>query len=582
MVIGLLKHGIHIFGTSFKQISSRGRKLVGVYGICQLVALTLDLGGVFMMSSGLRNWVDNKNSIVEVNTNEYLKYFIFGAVLLVCRSLCLALTNMIILRRLATEEALIALKNYSTWQDQPLTIRKRTDPSFLRIVVQEIPNIRVQMILIQSISVLTEVFNLISIFIIIGFINPFVSIGTMVFYLSVGFCQHRFISSASSKVGQRNVNSLTKIYDLLDVAYRLTDVLEVMPSRSFSRKLFEYRQDSANALVDSHLLQLLPRLTLELSIFLGITFVIGFSNYFDPANGNETFLGLFLLLSFRLIPILSSIQSKFSQILTFLPFLESEKFLIDKLESDSVPEQSVSSKLPTHSQTPLLGPRISLEMVSFKYPESSESALIDVSFQLQKGLIYAVVGPNGSGKSTLMNILLGTLNPSAGSVVIDSESELVIGYVPQMTELFNGSNAQNIAIEWSSEFIDFKRISDLYTGLPQLNQKDPDFISRNSEELSGGQKQMLCLMRALYRLPDLLLLDEANSFLDDSTESLFDDLIHLNKQTRITLVISHRPRTILSADAILFMDSGRLLDVGSVTEISQRHPEFQKLLFEKK
>jgi len=535
-----------------------------------------------MMSTGLRRWVGNKNSIAEANANGYLKYFIFGAVLLVCRSLCLAITNSYILRRLAAEEALIALKNYSTWQDQPLTMRKRTDPSFLRIIVQEIPNIRVQMILVQSISVFTEAVNLISIFIIIGFIDPFVSIGTMIFYLSVGFCQHRLMSSMSSKVGQRNVNSLTKIYNLLDVAYRLTDVLEVMPSRSFSNKLFESRQDSANALVDSQLLQLMPRLTLELSIFLGIAFVLGFSNYFDPASGNEALLGLFLLLSFRLVPILSSIQSKISQILTFLPFLENEKFLINKLESDSVPQQMVSSEFPTHPKTPLLGPRIRLEMVSFKYPESSESALIDVSFQLQKGLVYAVVGPNGSGKSTLMNILLGTLNPSTGSVVIDSETELVIGYVPQMTELFNGSNAQNIAIEWSPEFIDYKRISDLYTGISQLNQKDPDFISRNSEELSGGQKQMLCLMRALYRLPDLLLLDEANSFLDDSTESLFDDLIHLNKQTRITLVISHRPRTILAADAILFMDSGRLLDVGSVTEISQRHPEFQKLLFEKK
>ncbi len=534
-----------------------------------------------MLSMGLRSWVGNKDSIVEATTNGYLKYFVFGAVLLVFRSFCLAITNLIILRRLATEETLIALKNYSIWQNQPLTMRKRTDPSFLRIVVQEIPNIRVQMILMQSISVFTEAVNLFSIFIIIGFIDPFVSIGTMVFYLTVGYCQHRLMSNMSSKVGQRNVNSLTKIYDLLDVAYRLTDVLEVMPSHSFGSELFGSRQDSARALVDSHLLQLIPRLTLELSIFLGIAFVLGFSNFFDPASGNETLLGLFLLLSFRLVPILSSIQSKISQILTFIPFLENEKFLIHKLDSESVAEQPIDSRFSAHSQAPMHGPLITLEMVSFKYPESSESALTDVSFQLQKGLIYAVVGPNGSGKSTLMNILLGTLNPSAGSVVIDSESELVIGYVPQMTELFNGSIAQNIAIEWSPEFIDFKRILDLYNGFSKLDQKDPDFISRNSDQLSGGQQQMLSLMRALYRLPDLLLLDEANSFLDDSTESLFDDLIHLNKQERITLVISHRPRTIFSADVILLMDSGRVLDVGSAVEISQRHPEFQNLLFKK-
>ena len=569
-----------MFAASANRLSRHGRILVGIYALCQSIALTLDLGGVYAMSLGLRSWVGNKNLAAEANPSEYLKFFILGAVLLVSRSLCLAMANIYILRRLATEESSIALKNYSTWQAQPLTIRKHTDPSFLKIVIQETPNIRVQMILIQSISVFIETINFVAIFIIMGFINPFVSIGSIIFYLSVGFCQHHYLSSASSKVGQRTVDSLSKVYDFLDIAYRLTDVLEVMPSRSFESKLFESRQDSAIALVDSNLIQLLPRLTLELSIFLGIAFVLGFSNYFDPTNGFEIPLGLFLLLSFRLVPILSSIQSKISQILTWMPFLQRDTNLTSTSINDSVAENLISPNHPTLPQSHPHEPRIRLEKVNFKYPESTKSALIDVDFQLQRGLIYAIVGPNGSGKSTLMNILLGSLRPTTGSVVIECESELVIGYVPQMTELFNGSIAQNIAIEWNPEFIDFNRIADLCIGIPQLNQDDSDFMSRKSDELSGGQKQMLCLMRALYRSPDLLLLDEANSFLDDSTESLFDDLIHLNKNKRFTLMVSHRVRSILASDVILLMDSGQILDIGSVAEIRRRHPEFEKLLFE--
>ena len=85
-------------------------------------------------------------------------------------------------------------------------------------------------------------------------------------------------------------------------------------------------------------------------------------------------------------------------------------------------------------------------------------------------------------------------------------------------------------------------------------------------------------MRALYRSPDLLILDEANSFLDDLNEKLFDDLIHLNKKNRFTLLVSHRVHSVLNADQVILMEKGSILDIGSVTEIRQRQPSFDHLL----
>jgi ABC-type multidrug transport system fused ATPase/permease subunit len=222
--------------------------------------------------------------------------------------------------------------------------------------------------------------------------------------------------------------------------------------------------------------------------------------------------------------------------------------------------------------------QIQFKNVSFRYPDSALPSILNINFELRKGLIYALVGPNGSGKSTLINTLLGTLAPTSGSINVANESELVVGYVPQTAELFDGSIAQNIAIEWESEFVDDEKISHLQTGISKLIGIESDFSSHRTNQLSGGQKQLVCLMRALYRSPELLILDEANSFLDDANEKLYDDLIHLDKKNRFTLLVSHRVHSVLNADQVILMEKGRILDIGSVTEIRQRQPGFDHLL----
>jgi ATP-binding cassette, subfamily B, bacterial PglK len=570
-----------VFKESAMRLSRRGRLLLKLYAICQFIGLTLDLSGIYIISTGLRYWANRNNLTLTTQHDNYLQYLVFGAVLLFFRSLCSALANLLILRRLASEEALIAMENYDQWQAQPLHIRRNTEPSLLRIIFQETPNIRVQMILVKYISVFIEIINCFFIFIVIGIASPFVSIGSIIFYISVGLFQHRYLSSSSLKVGKKNVQSLAEVYDLLDIALRLTDVLEVMPSRSFGSNLLRSRQKSARALVDSHLLQLLPRLSLELSLFLGLTFVVGFTYFLDSGTSSEISLGLFLLLSFRLVPSLSSIQSQISQIQTFLPFLERDltSATKDKLHPgferlDGDNQLVIAPSAPSASRTS----QIHFKNVSFRYPDSALPSILNINFELQKGLIYALVGPNGSGKSTLINTLLGTLAPTSGSINVTDEAELVVGYVPQSAELFDGSIAQNIAIEWESEFVDHEKISHLHTGISKQIGIEFDFSSHGTNQLSGGQKQLVCLMRALYRFPELLILDEANSFLDDANEKLFDDLIHLNKKNRFTLLVSHRVHSVLNADQVILMEKGRILDIGSVLEIRQRQPGFDHLL----
>ena len=577
MVVKLFKQILKAIKTSANRLSKNGKIALGIYSLIYLTAFVLELAGVYMISNGLQAWLNGQNTSISKNSNETINFFVLGATSFLCRSLILLLANLKVLRHFIDEEVLIADDNFENWQAQPLHVRQNTDPSFLPIVVQETPNIQLQLILIKSVSVFTETMSAAFLFIVIGIFNPFISIGSLIFYTTIGYFQHHFISSASSKVGQHRINSLTKVYDFLDIAHRLTAVLQVMPSRSFKSNLLQSRKISAKALMDTQVLQLLPRLTLDLSLFIGIAFVVGISNFFDPSSQSEKAVGLFLILSARLAPILSSLQAQISQIMTFLPFLEHDL-------NHTVPANSANYvEQPDHENSPeciypITGrSQIILENVSFEYPNSLKPALSDISLKLERGLIYVVVGSNGSGKSTLINLVAGLLAPTKGSI-ISNELELVIGYVPQTTVLFNGSVAQNIAIEWDSETINFEKISEIYGSLQEIDHIKTDLISHPASDLSGGQQQLLNLIRALYREPNLLLLDEANSFFDHKTESIFDKLIHQDKKNRVTILISHRTYSILNSDVIILMDSGKLVDLGTVTEIRKRQPAFETLI----
>ena len=578
MVVKLFKQILKVIKTSANRLSKHGKIALGVYSLIYLTAFVLELAGVYMISTGLHAWLNDQSTSISKNSNETINFFVLGATSFLCRSLILVLANLKVLRHFIDEEVLIADDNFENWQAQPLHVRQNTDPSFLPIIVQETPNIQIQLILIKSVSVFTETMNAAFLFIVIGIFNPFISIGSLIFYTTIGYFQHRVISSASSKVGQHRLNSLTKVYDFLDIAHRLTAVLQVMPSRSFKSNLLQSRKISAKALMDTQVLQLLPRLTLDLSLFIGIAFVVGISNFFDPSSQMEKAVGLFLILSARLAPILSSLQAQISQIMTFLPFLEHDLKRTIPANSANYVEQSDHENSPECIHSTTGGSQIILENVSFEYPNSLKPALSDISLKLERGLIYVVVGSNGSGKSTLINLVAGLLAPTKGSINISNELELVIGYVPQTTILFNGSVAQNIAIEWDSEAINFEKISEIYGSLQEIDHIKTDLTSYPASDLSGGQQQLLNLIRALYREPNLLLLDEANSFFDHKTESIFDKLIHQDKKNRVTILISHRIYSILNSDVIILMDSGKLVDLGTVTEIRKRQPAFETLI----
>lgn len=228
---------------------------------------------------------------------------------------------------------------------------------------------------------------------------------------------------------------------------------------------------------------------------------------------------------------------------------------------------------------------IHFKNVSFRYG-SRVSVFSDLTLDLPKGKITAVVGESGSGKSTLMSLLQNLYKLQSGTIHIgtfdikhiQNESlRKIVSVVPQQTDLFAGSIIENIALgEYDP---DMKRIVGIcqMLGITEFVEKIPGgfgaYVGENGANLSGGQKQRIAIARALYRNPEILILDEATASLDSVSEQYVQRTIQTLRQLNKTIIIiAHRLSTIRNADKIVVLKDGKLVEEGTHEELI-RYPE---------
>ena len=215
--------------------------------------------------------------------------------------------------------------------------------------------------------------------------------------------------------------------------------------------------------------------------------------------------------------------------------------------------------------------KIEVKNVSFSYNLNENNILENLSFDLQKGKIYAITGKTGVGKSTLLDILTGILVPSKGSVLINGKEikeniikwQQNVGYVPQDHFLLNESIAKNICFgddEPNLERLNFSiKNSELNELLRQLPKKENTIVGDRGIRISGGQKQRLGLARALYNDKTFLAFDEATSAVDQETELNILNTLHKLKKNRIIVIIAHRENTIKSCDEEIQISDRKIL-----------------------
>lgn len=223
---------------------------------------------------------------------------------------------------------------------------------------------------------------------------------------------------------------------------------------------------------------------------------------------------------------------------------------------------------------------IEFDNVSFRYPNTKEWVLENVSFRLKSGDKLAVMGATGAGKSTLFNLIPRFFDVTRGTIKVDGvaieqwplrELRETIGYVPQQSVLFTGSIQENLGwgdTEAEEELlVEAARKAQIHSSIEEFPNQYQTRVGQKGVNLSGGQKQRLSIARAIVRRPEILLLDDSTSALDVNTENALWEALEVESATM--LVITQKIRTARGADAILLLDDGKVAGFGTHEELLQ-------------
>ncbi|MDM2346931.1 Hypothetical ABC transporter ATP-binding protein [Mycobacteroides abscessus subsp. abscessus] len=235
---------------------------------------------------------------------------------------------------------------------------------------------------------------------------------------------------------------------------------------------------------------------------------------------------------------------------------------------------------PASAQTP--APRIQFRDVAFRYRDAGEHVLRGINFTLEPGTTTAIIGPSGSGKSTILSLIAGLQEPESGQILIDGTDiaaldpatrRAQVSMIFQHPYLFDGPIRDNILVghpsaneQQTQQAIALARVDEIIQRLPHADQTR---VGEAGTALSGGERQRVSIARALLKPAPILLIDEATSALDTENETAVTEAIGSDPRARTKVMIAHRLSAIRNADHVLFIDDGKIVEEGSIAELTE-------------
>ena len=322
----------------------------------------------------------------------------------------------------------------------------------------------------------------------------------------------------------------------------------------------------------------LPRYFIEMVVFTAMISIILFNLSDDFALSSLIpFLALYAFAAYRLIP---SLQVIFGNIALF----KASASYLD-LISDKYRELNVSNSFQQDFTRLNFKNQITLDNISYKYPDAERDTLSQISFEIPSRNIIGIIGSTGSGKTTIIDLILGLLEPIQGVLSVDGvkiskdnvrQWQRAMGYVPQQITLIDESISANIALGEDLDSLDMDKVisaakvANIHNFInSELKEGYETKVGDKGVRLSGGQRQRIGIARALYNKPDILVLDEATSALDNETEQAVMEAVNNLGRDITIVIIAHRLSTLSKADIIYKLEKGKLVSKGSYEEMCQ-------------
>ena len=413
-------------------------------------------------------------------------------------------------------------------------------------------------------------------------ISPWLTLLSLLIFPAVSYFTGRISKSIRKKAksGQAELSNISSMYEESISGLR---VIKSFGTIDFFRSKFESKNQKYTRINNSiiRLMELTaPLAEVLISTSLMVIILVGsimvMSKYAFSAEG----LILFVVVFARLVPPFQTAIKSYSYIQRGLV---SARRIFEILESDEKIIEKENALIIKEFQD-----KIEFQNVNFAY--QSENVLKNINLTIKKGETLALVGNSGGGKSTIINLLLRFYDIENGKLLIDgkniqdyviSDVRTLYGVVSQDILLFNDTIFNNICFgkEIDAErVIEAARIANVHDFIMEMPDGYQTLVGDRGMTLSGGQKQRISIARAVVGNPPILLLDEATSSLDNQSEQAVRQALHNIMQNRTSIIIAHRLSTIQSADRIIVLQNGEIVEEGSHKELSEKQAYYYNLI----
>ena len=480
------------------------------------------------------------------------------------------------------------------------TLREKVFKKVLRFSNKEFSEYSTASLITRSTNDIQQIQGLIAILFRVLVYAPIIGIGgflrvlnqsdnSMAWIIGVAILAILFVVATLFIIAMPRFKKLQQLIDKLNLVAR--EILTGLPViRAFNtEKKEEKRFDKANIdltktnlFVNRAMSFMMPTLML---IMNGISLLIVWVGAHGIDNGTMQVGNMMAFIQYTMQIVMSFLM--ISMVSIMLPRASVSANRINEIiETDEAIKDSKEPKKLNPNKKGL----VEFKNVSFRYPDSDEEVLSDISFTAEPGKTTAIIGSTGSGKSTIVNLIPRFYDVTSGNLLIDgvdikdiSNKDLrkIIGFVPQKGILFSGTIESNIKYgnpNMSDEqMIEAAQIAQATEFIESKPEKYQEPIAQGGSNVSGGQKQRLSIARAIAIDPEILVFDDSFSALDFKTDSILRAELAKKTQDKTVIIVAQRINTILNADQIIVLEDGKVVGKGTHEELIKNNETYKQI-----
>ena len=454
-------------------------------------------------------------------------------------------------------------------------------------VTQNIDDV-IQYFVFKVINFISNTLVIILVFAILMFLLPLYTLLAVLFFSIAGSVQSGFFRQWSMKLGIKKANLTDGPYSSVVSSLSCIKDIKINGCQKF---FYDFYKNVSEKIIPFNekinLIPLMPQYIIEIIfIFTMVILCFGILTKYgeNPSNILITF-GVVAIAIYRVVPQVYKNQ-------VYLNYINLYTNRVDELFKlyDEYNLYNYSKNKDTKEKIKF-NEDIQIRDLSYSYDKKT-NVLHDINLDIRKGEFIGIVGLSGAGKSTLVDCLLGLLeykgNIYIDNVLLNTDNiqmfRNIIGYVPQKICTIEGDIYTNIA--WGVERKDIDKTkadevlktAQLYDQLKQTENGLEIELKQDGSGLSGGQMQRIGIARALYREPEIIVLDEATSNLDVKIENKLTEVISQIKGSKTIIAIAHRLSTLVNCDRIAYLKDGTIIDVGTFQELCDKYTDFKEIV----